>query len=337
MSELTPLARRSHQSDTATATARIQFREWRPILISVWICHFAASIFVLIWGSLHYTNEDRKYIPIDANAVAVALGDDAQCSKAYSNVWASGIAEDSAIICCTTQGESNDGICQPSPWYLFFARRLAKLPEAWLLPLFPLMIRGLIQFVTRRPQQEQEGGTNDGTASKRRREINALAMRRFWLYFGLIQLRGWVLYLLFDSIENRMVEPAGDTCWYDSMLRSNQSACEGTVTDYSDHVVLFFGQILPIPLTEVLFSFVAPFWSDHATLKTVVPTLLVTGLLYIYGIVFFAAYNTAAYFHTQYEIIVGYLITLWVQIPLFLLLTTSLLLPTREYFFGPGM
>ena len=283
-----------------------RFREWRPILASAWACHFAASIAMILWGSLLY-DEDRKYIPIDTNNI------EDQCSKAYVNVLASSIAENGAMICCTP--EITDGICRSTQWYLLFARRLTRLPEAWLLPLFPLLVRGVVQFAGR--QQRGFNTTN--------------VKRRFYLYIGLIQIRGWVLYLLFDFVENLIVQPAGDECWYNDLLRSHHGSCHGKTTDYSDHMVLFFAQILPIALTEVLFSFVAPYWKKQSIL---VPTILVTGLLYLYLITFFSTYKTSAHFHTLFEIGVGYLISLLIQIPLFLIIATSLMEPIRDYFFG---
>ncbi|VEU39958.1 unnamed protein product [Pseudo-nitzschia multistriata] len=329
-----PIPRPQHYQPAAASVLN-QFRKWRSKIGLVWSCHFTASILLLVCGSSYYS-EDRKYVPIDASVASVALGGNTKCFKAYANVLASGINDDGAIICCTAQEESNDGICHPTPWYLFFATRLVKLPEAWLIPVFPLVLRGLVQLITRRSGAGTAASSSDGAETKRQRQINRFAMRRFWLYFGLIQLRGWVLYLLFDTIENHVVEPAGDSCWYDNMSRGNQGSCSGKATDFSDHVVLFFAQILPITLTEVLFSFVAPFWRGDETLRKIVPTLLVAALLYLYGISFLKIYKTAVYFHTQLEIIIGYLITLIVQIPLFLVLNTSLLLPTRDYFFGPG-
>jgi len=300
------------QQPQSTATF-IQFYVWRPTLASVWACHFAASISIILWGSIRYY-DDRKYIPIDRDTV------DDQCSKAYANVLASSVTENGAIVCCTP--EYTDGICGSSPWYLLFAQRLARLPEAWVLPLFPLMVRAVVQFARR-----QQRGSNT---------TNGKTWRRLYLYIGLIQIRGWILYLLFDKVEDLVVQPAGHECWYDKFLRSHQNPCQGKATDYSDHIVLFFSQILPIPLTEVLISFEAPYWRNHSFLRKAVPTILLTGLLYLYLISFLATYKTSAYFHTLYEVAIGYLISLLIQIPLFLIVSTSIMEPIRDYFFDLG-
>lgn len=300
------------------------FKGSRPLVVAVWICHFLVSILVMIWSSKHSDGIDHKYIPIDAATV------DAQCSKAYADVLASEFGEESAIVCCTP--DTSELICQTTPGYLIFAGRLAKLPEAWLLPLFPLMIRGVVDFFTCLQLRK-----SDGADLKRQNEINKFTIRRWCLYFGLIQVRGWILYLLFDGIENQIVASAADSCWYDGLLKSYQSPCQGSTIDFSDHIVLFFSQILPIPLTEVMFSFVAPFWDHHKTSKKIVPALLVGGLLYLYLLCFIGTYKTIAFFHTMFESIIGYLVSLVVQIPLFLLLGTSLMEHTRDYFFGRGI
>jgi len=283
-----------------------KFREWQPMLTSAWVCHFGVSSALILWGSNHY-DEDRKYIPIDTKTIQ------GSCDKAYVNVFASSSSDIGSIVCCTE--EITDGICGSTPSFLLLARRLTRLPEAWLLPLFPVLIRGVVQFA----RSHQQIGS-----------ITVNGKRRFYLYIGLIQIRVWVLYLLFDKVEDLVVQSAGDTCWYDRFRHNYQAPCQGTATDYSDHIVLFFAQILPIAFTEVLFSFVAPYWKNHSFL---VPAILSTGLLYLYVITLFAVYKTVAHFHTLFEVVVGYCISLLIQIPLFLVLSTSLMVPVRDYFF----
>jgi hypothetical protein len=68
-----------------------------------------------------------------------------------------------------------------------------------------------------------------------------------------------------------------------------------------------------------------------------VPTILIIGVIYIYIISFVGTYNTVAYYHTFPEVIVGYLISLLIQIPLFLIQCTSLMENVRDYFFGRGI
>ncbi len=296
------LQHRQNEPNTRSQT-RSKFRECRPTLMTVWAYHFAASIAIILLGSIQ--NEGRKYIPIDTGTIE----DD--CSKAFLNIFASSDSDSEAIICCTK--DTTSGICQALPSFLLFAKRLSKIPEAWLVPLFPLMVRWVVQYI-----QKKEC-------------YSKYTMRRFFLYFGLLLFRGFVLYLLFDYLESLIVQPAVNECWYDANLKSYQGSCQGQTFDYSDHVVLFFAQILPIPFTEVLFSFVVPYWKDKSFL---VPTILSTTMVFLYLITFVSVYRTVGYFHTLPEIWVGYLISLLIQVPLFLITSTSVMEPTRDYFFG---
>jgi hypothetical protein len=332
-------------------------REWRPILITFWIFHFAASILIIAWTGLSQSGEDHKYIPADVNAL---IGEDgnkgsSQCRKAYVDVYASSIDE---LICCMSANDDDDddddGICRSMPWYLYLVKRLARFPEAILIPLFPLLVRGIYYLVTLCQQRGVVVASSDSVEFKRQKEINTLTRRRLCLYIGLTQIRWWVLYLLFNAIEGQIVDVVtggedDDGCWFDGLLRGgDHKSCKGKAFDYSDHIVLYWAQILPIVLTEALYSFVAPFWrfdsraptrTTTKLLKTVrlVPTILILGVIYIYIISFVGTYNTGAYYHTFPEVIVGYLISLLIQIPLFLIQCTSLMENVRNYFFGRGM
>ena len=332
-------------------------REWRPILVTFWICHFAASILIITWViSLSQNGEDHKYITADVNAL---IGDDgtkggSQCIKAYVDVYASSMDETGALICCMSTDVS-DGICRSMPWYLYLVKRLARFPEVILISLFPLLVRGICYLVTLCQQRGVVVASSDNVELKRQQEINTLTRRRLCLYIGLTQIRWWILYLLSNAIESQIVDAVAgggdddDGCWYDSLLRGgDHNSCKGKAFDYSDHIVLYWAQILPLVLTEVLYSFVAPYWrfDNRAPTRTttkllkpvrLVPTILIAGVIYIYIISFVGTYSTAAYYHTFPEVIVGYLISLLIQIPLFLIQCTSLMENVRNYFFGRGM
>jgi len=315
--------------------------------VIVWICHFTASVLIITWVGLQ--SEDHKYIPIDVKAI---IGEEdgknggSQCSNAYVDVRAPSIHETGALVCCMPTDD--EGICRNMPWYLYFVRRLVRFPEVILLPLFPLLVRGIMNFVTQRQ------GSIDSAQFKRHQETNTLIGRRFIFYICLIQIRWWVLYTLFNAIEDQMFVLEENVCWYNNLLRKHHVACQGKAFDFSDHIVLYFAQILPIMLTEVLFSFVT-YWryekvqrrlrstsisskmcSFTIKLKTVrmVPIILTVGMLYVYFISLFGTYKTAVYFHTSSEVITGYLISLLVQIPLFLIQCTSLMENIRNYLFG---
>jgi len=252
-----------------------------------------------------------------------------------------------ALVCCTADsttsslysGTAADGICDRPPLLFFLTRRLARFPEAWLLPLFPFFIRLIHQSIQRL------SFAPTGSMAQHR-----LARRRLYLYITLIQIRGWILYLLFDKIEEYIVASAGTNCWYENLLHQSYSSCQGQVSDFSDHIVLYFAQILPIPLTEILHCIVEPFWKSKTNsnsssstgpsssspfrMAVAIPLMLLSGLLYLYIATFIGAYKTATYFHTPPEIINGYLISLLIQVPLFLMQCTTWMESTREYFFG---
>ena len=65
--------------------------------------------------------------------------------------------------------------------------------------------------------------------------------------------------------------------------------------------------------------------------------ILITGLIYLYIVAFIGTYNTAAYFHTRLEVAIGFAISIIVQIPLFLMQSTSLMGDARDYFFSGVM
>jgi hypothetical protein len=183
---------------------------------------------------------------------------------------------------------------------------------------------------------------------------------------GLIQLRGWILYAALDELEDLFVPSGGEGCWYEGyLLPSNYQQCQGREMDFSDHVVLYFAQIIPIALVEILHTLFPPggsqhayFWSPsssfpggprqpplraaanqnmfsmHSLCRLLVPVLLCLWLANLYVVTFLGAYKTAAYFHTGPEVWLGFLISLVVQIPLVVLQTTDWFPKQRDYFFG---
>lgn len=173
--------------------------------------------------------------------------------------------------------------------------------------------------------------------------------RRLYFYIVLIQLRGWILYLFFDTIEEMLVSSAETQCWYSHLLQSNYHDCQGRVTDFSDHIVLYFAQILPIALTEVIHSFVVPYWqtaiknsmssrmgilSWFLSSARFIPTLLLLWLGNLYVITFLGAYKTVMFFHTGPEILIGYLVSLLLQIPLCIVQCTQVFPALTTYLFG---
>ena len=189
--------------------------------------------------------------------------------------------------------------------------------------------------------------------------------RRLFLYLGIIQLRCWILYVFLNVVEELAVASSGHgtECWYRSFLSPGQDTCQGRTTDFSDRIVLYFAQILPIALTEALHSFVVPYWNGGSSMPelavtwdeddngvieegersmtattgsriTTAPALLMIGLMHLYCITLLGAYKTSAFFHTTPEIMTGYAVSLIVQVPMFLLQCTNRWPKLREYFFG---
>jgi hypothetical protein len=307
------------------------------------------SILVIFWGGIH--NHDTKYIPVHLGALTEV--ENRRCSKAFVNVFASSIDDPGALVCCSNDvtgsvGKLEHGVCNLPHWLFFLSRRLARFPEAWLLPLFPLFVRLIVQTLRKESSTSVSISVHSNNSSSinnnNNNSQNRLARRRFYLYIGLIQFRGWILYLLFDKLEEFLVAPAGRGCWYETLLHENYSSCQGKGSDFSDHVVLYFAQILPIALVEVLHSFTEPYWNERTPsvrntaslvrIPQAVPTILIAGMFYLYAVTFLGAFKTAVFFHTWPEVRNGYLVSLLVQVPLCLMQCTTLLDPIRQCFFG---
>ena len=314
---------------------------------------------------------DRKYIPVNPKAVS------SKCSKAYVNVYAASQNEADAIICCDGShpptswltGTYAGALCVPPPKFLPFARRLTKFPDSWLLPLIPILLRAVtVQFrrmfaSSNKSNHPNAGITAAGDAHEPHHHSHWVTLRRLLSYFVVFNFRGWALYILFnmvqDSIASRFSsgEASGlhvdgmEQCWYRDLLHSSKRddpTCYGRRFDFSDHVVLFFGHVLPVVLFEVLFCFLLPFWPSPSKVDEkdgqvgaatttaatgsstrhhklhmptgIIPIFLLVSFVYLNILVFLAVHRTAAYFHTSAEIALGYLISLLVQIPLGILL-----------------
>jgi hypothetical protein len=308
----------SYSSSSSTSSRRFQY-EWRPYLRMrlVWIGHFVVSVLVIQSGCKD--NPNRKYVPIDVTTLdSTTTTNSISCSKAFINVFATSIDDPSAFICCGGGGGGGKeidgtttasvigtstssstlsslssstfddiGICTSPRGIFLLSKRLSYFPEAWLLPLFPLLIRfvfSMVQHFYYHQQQQYQSTSHDDDIATFWRIQNQLARRRFYLYIVLIQVRGWILYLLFNTIEDYFLSSTSTSslsssvndCWYEKYLYPNHTACHGQLSDFSDHIVLYYSQILPIPLTEVVHSFVVPYWRrrrrNHPTTNTIIST-----------------------------------------------------------------
>lgn len=181
-------------------------------------------------------------------------------------------------------------------------------------------------------------------------------------------VRGVVLYQGMNQIEHYF-HSTDDSCWYQDWLREDQPKCYGRSFDFSDHVVLYMAQILPICLAETLEGLQQPnvvpprriistqtmtlltsmnggvnpdMSEDSSSLSATRPNyppldiLIVLGTLYLYVITLWGSYRTTAYFHTGPEVFIGFAVSLLLQWPLYSLQCESSgpFRNVQEWFFG---
>ena len=176
------------------------------------------------------------------------------------------------------------------------------------------------------------------------------SLRRLGYYIILLNFRGWVLYVGLNAVEDMLVRPVDtSTCWYHDWLRSDQPQCFGRVFDFSDHIVLYYAQILPVALFEFLHSMEYPYWKQSSpvasqldnrwstisiiTVQHLFPLCLYSCMCYLYFITCLGVYKTALYFHTGPEVAVGFLVAQVVHFPLCVLQCSDQLEPMREFLF----
>jgi hypothetical protein len=221
-----------------------------------------------------------------------------------------------------------------------FADRLAKFPEAWLLPLVPLVIR-LMYFSSILILNL----TNVHTYAIVGKSITYI-FRRLCFYIMLLNIRGWILYILLNKIEDQFAATVNDTsisnCWYmnDGWFQHNseQETHSCRPFDFSDHIVLYYAQILPIAMFEMLNGITDDlFWHSRSSSQQAeqhhhetkrarpfisqssqwhVQLILVVSYLYLLLITSIGAYKTSAYFHTPIEVMIGFIISMIISVPL---------------------
>ena len=211
---------------------------------------------------------------------------------------------------------------------------MTKFPDAWLLPLFPLLFR-LVYCLVVNILKFMSKNIITPLSSANSRKSMIYSVRRLCFYFMLMNFRGWVLYIFLNKVEDQFVVRSystSNTCWYNREgwfpHSSEQEVCAGRPFDFSDHVVLYYAQILPIALFETLYIIIEhPNWyTVMATRQTqrnlnhflrwLIPTALMGTHLYLQIITTFGAYKTTLYFHTPFEIVAGFIISMIVSVPL---------------------
>lgn len=165
--------------------------------------------------------------------------------------------------------------------------------------------------------------------------------RRIALYISIMIFRGWILYVGLNDLEDNVVLPLIQTkndedCWYQSYFPADQS-CRGRDFDFSDHMVLFYGQILPVSLFETIHTFRNPYWhQDNYYRSKTWPIILILSQVYLHMITSLGAYKTVSYFHTVGESCTGFAVGALLFIPLWWLQCSMSSLATkwRTFFFG---
>lgn len=264
---------------TLNTNTRSRLSCWQRSCRKAWMVHFLLCFTAMAFGILY---NDGKFIP------SRLLKDG--CSKILLNVL-SPIEED-GVFCCVTDSEEFSLLCSTSHPPLY--KQLTKLPGAFVIPLVPIILRGLILV-------------HQTLFDRRPSESWSTYFRRFNFYMVLLSIRMFVLFFGFNWLEKKIVGSHPEECWFFEYAR--RPSCRGAEFDFSDHTVLYFSQILSIPLTEIVYSWLSPMGSNFSI-------ILSGGGLYLYFIALLGEFQTAAYFHTPSEILVGYAISLIIQLPL---------------------
>jgi len=296
----------------AANSQKLQMKIYQKRLRFLWILHFAITSLVMIQG-IYENQGTRKYIPVVANKVS------SDCSRVFINVFASNPTDPDAIICCHQNKEDDDHhlskLCQKKSIHMSLAGRLTKFPDAWLIPLFPM----ILQWVYNCIQSKQiYFGWGDSSTT----------WMRFGFYVLVMNFRGFILFLGANELEELVTAPSPTECYYDDMLKAHQSPCYGNHFDFSDHVVLYFAQILSIPFMETLYcvgfellsrresgSGGTPDRRQHPRFG-ILHVIMVSCMLYLYIITLMGVRKTTSYFHSPSEVLVGYILSLSLQLPL---------------------
>ena len=264
---------------------------WNASCRKAWTLHFIVCFMAMAAGIL-YNGNSVKLIPS-------RLRQDG-CTKVLINVLSP--SEESGTVCCSKNMTSDafGTLCSNRPFPPLYSR-LTRFPDAWIIPLIPIILRGLAlaleTLLTNRPSESW-----------------STYLTRFHVYMLVLSLRFFVLFLGFNWVERQVVGGPPKDCWFSGFViqREGRSSCKSIPFDFSDHTVLYFGQILVIPLTEIVYAWLLPVTVGGVALSRLVSA----SLLYLYFITLFGEFHTAAYHHTGEEILVGYIISFLLQLPM---------------------
>lgn len=271
-------------------------------------------------------------------------------SRAYGNVH-SEKTEEGLVICCPTGASERyapagekvpwTSICAPKLVHLPFASNLTQFWTVWIAPMLPSLIElsvhvvvvvcANVSYLIPRPILQLVHGADNGETYKQG-FLKSPAFRRICLYFLIMNFRGWVLFIFLNKFQDTAINLLGwaldqnISCWYQPYLRARQSSthCYGKAYDFSDHFVLFFGHILPIVAFEALHIIYGTLSSNRSgggpsiasVFSQIRKCAVIIFALYMHLITFMNAYKTAAFFHTPSEVLLGYALSLTIQLPL---------------------
>lgn len=331
-------------------------RMWDVRLI--WILHFSLGLVVLFVGVKK--NNGRKFIQASSS----------ECSKLFVNVYESSSIEKHEMICCdhshnisllhALSSKSSEWLCFMRAHSLPLSSSIKPSPISWVMPLIPAFLRLMIATLGKLGLISTINCTNTIKTT----------IQRIIFYVGMFLFRFVGLYLFLDKMEglilasDAMQSPPFANCWYTSFLREEKRGekCYGQEFDYSDHVVYFFAHIQTSMLFEFLFCFLVPIWPvnsrqpDYVSnkkittttkfsigkivpfyLKGVLQTVLSLVFLYLYGISLLEVHSTATYFHKTSESIIGYIISLFIQVPFALIMCSEKWTKVRRFVGLPNL
>ena len=302
----------------------------------IYAVHGIISLSVILAGisANYFTYSEtsfKKFIPVDTKKLQSEYS--LQCSKAYANVLTDILdTKSGGIICCSDQVHDNfgvlssameyalgnDALCIPTPSKVPLLKYLTKFPHCWIMVICPLIFQlFMLPFSLERGQESSLKDSQD-TKSRVASMIN-----RAFCYLFVMLFRGNFLYAFCDTIENSFTtnRSSWEDCWFASIGRSQSlesNPCRGLDFDFSDHIVFFYAHMLPIVLFEFVVGLSKPLSiiSKTNVLRFCLPLALAMYSFYITSLTLMSAYRTAKYFHTPAETIMGYAVSLLVQIPL---------------------
>jgi hypothetical protein len=212
---------------------------------------------------------------------------------------------DEHVVCC---GKASTQA--PCHYGMDLAPVLASPKGAWVLPLLAVVINYVMLMLLDEPTMPRI----------------RVVTRRGMLYVGVMLFRTVVLYMGLNRIEHGAVallfgRDAESHCWYKDRRRSKACA---SYFDHSDHIVLLVSHYLAVTLFE---WFALGVEISAPAVRSAKKTVLQLWMVLLCVVTVYTLFNTASFFHSTLENVVGLLIAqLGAMLPLYLI--------TQDYFAG---